>query len=142
MLNRTMAALTLSLVFAGTVNAKPPEARFFEVSMKVYDAGKLTMSPRLVTRSDEPAEVMTRDGKQQLQIVARMAKNDHFVVNSNLVQWTPKFLLGDEASIEVPVTGKTEQFTLEKFDPATGTKTPLMVEIQIKPIKVLRYSAR
>jgi hypothetical protein len=142
MLTRALAALTLSLTLTAGVTAKPPENRFFEVSMKVYDAGKLTMSPRLVTRADEPAEVMTRDEKQQLQIIARFAKDDRFVVASNLVHWTPQFLMGDEASIEVPITGKTEQFTLEKFNPATGEKTPLRVEVKIKPIKVLRYSAR
>jgi hypothetical protein len=139
MLKKCLIA-ALCIAATGVASAEAPESRFFEVSMKVYDAGKLTMSPRLVTRADEPAELMTRDEKQQLQIVARFAKGDHFVVASNLVHWTPQFLMGDEASIEVPITGKTEQFTLEKFNPATGEKIPLRVEVKVKPIKVLRYS--
>ncbi len=132
------ALIVATLVAAPTFATQQPagggESKAFDVSVAVYNGDKMIMAPRLITRADEPATFMQRTPDQFFQLVARPNGKGMFTVTSNLVQWTPDGLIGDDATLEVSTSGNRETFTMQRPNAKTGAKGTLKVDVTITPI--------
>ncbi len=129
-----VSAFALAAIAAAPISATPETKDMYDVSVTVFEGDRMIMAPRLITRADEPATIMQRTPNQFFQLVARSNGTGQFTVTSNLVQWTPDGLIGDDATLEVATSGKPESFSLQRPNAKTGAKGMLKVDVTITPI--------